>query len=320
MRIYLAPLIAFSFLTVACTQATKQSEATSKKSEAYEDELEKAFAEMAANEPRGLALRRPAQAVAGIDLKQLNEVKPGKFKVYVFPKMKSQSLKSIEDDKPLFKSEADEAQSRLGPPLEYEVSTLAENPCFQFIERGLFAKLGPKNYFDPQLAKNQVRRCAIVEITSIRISKADRMLVKRDDMIRTVLFLDDAYVLHGYEIEKFVSSRETQIVRVKTPDAPVSTSGLTLFPVDIPTLDVLTRPEARTSQLAISKKIDKLGVAQIRKRHMRSFSLQDCKGVQSAYVDYFGSQVEVGWCEGLPFPQYMENSRFLAITQPLSVR
>ena len=318
MRIYHWPLVVFALLLAACSHSTEKVESSNvKKSDGYEAALEKAFAEIAEYSTP----RNPAAAPAGINLRELGIVKPGKFKIYVFPVLRSQTLKSTDDDEPLFKTAADEARSRLGPPLEYEVSTIAENPCVQFIERGLFAKHNPKQFFDPALAKNNDRRCAIVEVTAMRMKSADRSLIKRDDMLKTTLFLDDAYMLHGYEVEKFVSGRETKTVRVKTSDAQlVSTSGLTLFPVDIPTVEILGRPNVRQGQLEVARKLGKMGLAQIRKKYMRSFATSDCKGVEAVYTDYYGSRVSVGWCEGLPFPQYMENGRFLAITQPLSVR
>jgi hypothetical protein len=304
-------LLVFS-VAVGCSHVQKSTEASG----TYTHEVNKAFAE-AAERAADTKNRQPA---SGTELAQLARLVPGKFKIYVFPKLKSLAEKNLGDDHALFRSADEEHFSRLGQPQEYEVSTIAISPCHQFISGNLFAKLGAKEYFAAELNENKARQCAIVEVTSLKIKNANRALIRRDDLLRTRLFLDDSYVLHGYDLERYVDGQNTKVTRVRIATKEASTSGLTQFPVDIPTLAILGGSLSSKIQVDTSRKIDRLAINQVRNRFMRSFIAPSCSGVVSKYTDYFGSKVETGWCNGSPFPQYMENSRFVAITQSLSVR
>lgn len=309
-------LLIAGFLSLsACKTAPRISESTPDQSATYQHELDKAFAELDRQAPR-----KPAQVAPTFEFAALNRISPGKFKVFVFPKLRQFASKSNEDAEALFKNEAEEKASRLGRPEEFEVTAVAENPCHQFISGGLFSKLNAKDYFDNSLGKNHAHRCAILEVTSLKMKNANRSLVRRDDLLRTRLYLDDAYRVHGYETEKFIDSQTTQMIRVKAEGAQSATSGLTLFPIDIPQLSLFRSNAVKNATIDIRNKIDTFAVNQIRKKLMGSFIPVSCAGFQANYTDYYGSKVEVGWCEGLPFPQYMENDRFLAITQPLTVR
>ncbi|MGE0633737.1 MAG: hypothetical protein AB7O96_15090 [Pseudobdellovibrionaceae bacterium] len=300
-------------LFAACGHKPSKNYSHNPNSPTYQNALDKAFGEMEQMTPR-----KPAQT-NGFNLSALNKVKPGKFKVFVFPKINSMTSKSAEDESPLFANEKDEKMSRLGKPQEFEVSTVAENPCFQFITGGLFAKLNAKDYFNSSLAEPKNRRCAILEVTSLKISKANRALIRRDDLLRTRVYLDDTYRVYGYEIEKFIDGQNTRLIKVKADGAQSASSGLTLFPIDIPSLDLFQTGAGKAGSVPVSSKVDGMSLAQIRKMQ-GDFSANNCNGYQLKYTDYYGQAVEVGWCDGVPFPQYMENSRFVAITQPLSVR
>jgi hypothetical protein len=91
------------------------------------------------------------------------------------------------------------------------------------------------------------------------------------------------------------------------------------MPVDIPTLEILGRAPSRAGSVNPAAKIDKLAVAQVRRKLMSGFSPTSCDGTVVVYRDFYGSPVEAGWCDGIPFPQYMTNPRFVAITQTLSL-
>ena len=277
----------------------------------YQYALSKAFEDLGA-----MDTREPSEAVAGINFQDLRRIRPGHFNVFVFPKLTTRADKSREDITPLFSSAADEAYSHLGKPLQYEVSIVVVSPCFQLIANNQFANLGAKQHFDASLAQPHSRQCAIIEVTSMKLKNANRALIRRDDLLMTRLFLDDSYNLYGYDIEKFVNGQRTEVRRIKT-EAQVSTSGLTYFPVDIPAMAILQGSPAK--QINVGEKVDKLAMRQIRK-FSQAFAPTACLGREANYRDYFGSSVTVGWCQNLPFPQYMENSRFVAVTQPLSVR
>lgn len=297
----------------ACSSGSKKIIVHDSQSVTYQDALGAAAAEIEATTPR-----TPAQA-KNFSLLQLNQIKPGKFKVFVFPKISDFALKSNQQSEPLFKNDVDEKMSLLGKPEEFEVSTVAENPCFQFISNKLFAKLNAKEYFDAELGANKNRRCAILEITSLKIQKANRSLIRRDDLLRTRIYLDDSYHVHGYEVEKFLNGQNTRMIKIKGDGQQSSSSGVTLFPIDIPNLDLFQTPSAKSGVVPVTSKIDAFGIRQVQKMS-GGFNPKNCQGFQVNYVDHYGQNVEVGWCSGMPFPQYMENNRFIAITQYLSVR
>ncbi len=299
-------------VAIGCSHVQKTTEGSA----TYQHEVNKAFEE-AAERSANVERRKPA---SGAEIAQLARLAPGKFKVYVFPKRRNLADKFMGDDAPIYRNADEERFSLLGQPQEYEVSTIAMSPCHQFISGNQFSKLGAKDYFEAELAENKSRQCAIVEVTSLKIKNADRALIRRDDLLRTRLFIDDAYVLHGYDLERHVNGQNTKVTRVKAAANEASSSGITQFPVDIPTVAILGGSLSTRGQIDTSKKVDRLAVNQVRKHFMRGFSAPSCSGVISKYTDFFGSKVEVGWCDGSPFPQYMENSRFVAVTQTLSVR
>lgn len=280
----------------------------------YQAELARAFADVAH------AQRTPATVPAGVELGKLNRLSPGKFKVYVFPKITSDTQKSNAESAPIHKDARLEQLSRLGAPLEYEVSPIAIASCEQFIVRNLFAKHSPKEYFAAELAQDKNRQCAIVEVTSVNLRGANRALIKRDDQLRVRLYLDDRYRLHGTETEIYENGQRTRTVRVKSGGTKPASSGLSQFPIDIPTFDILGGKGAKQGRIETMRRLDKLAVRQIQRKYLREFQPAACNGTEAKYVDYYGGKVETGWCDGLPFPQYMDNPRFLAITQQLEVR
>ena len=326
MKLFEFVLVTSVLFVVSCASTNKLGEVGKSDNEVnrntaqgdvhYQSAVDQAFEEL-----RAINERAPAVANSNFSLEQLRKVSPGKFKVFVFPKNSGASSKSKTESEFIYKNESEERLSRLLKPTEYEVSPVAISSCDQFINKNLFGnKFKAKAFFEPQLAEPKTRQCGIVEITSMKIKNANRALLKRDDVLMVRLYVDDAFNIHGFEMEKFDKAKNIQTFGVKSSKQQVSSSGLTAFPIDIPNLSILMSTSAQNKILDISKKIDRVALRQIHKKFDRGFAAKDCQGVQTNYKDYFGLETEVGWCQGLPFPQYMENSRFFAITQPISVR
>lgn len=280
----------------------------------YQAELARAFDDISAGE------RAPASAPAGVNLGALNKVSPGKFKVYVFPKINSDTQKSNAESAPIHKDARLEQLSELGVPLEYEVSPIAVASCEQFIAKDLFAKHSPKDYFAPELAQDKSRQCAIVEIVSVNLRSANHALIRRDDQLRVRLYLDDQYRLHGTETDIYENGHNLRTARMKSTGKKPASSGLSQFPIDIPSFETLGHEGVKHGRIETMRRLDKLAVRQIQRKYQREFQPVACDGVEARYKDYYGGKIEAGWCDGLPFPQYMDNSRFLAITQKLEVR
>lgn len=251
--------------------------------------------------------RTPASLrdTVGANLTDLNRIRPGRFEIYVFPKISNRNLK-----------ESRPVEEILGPPQVFDVSTIAEGPCQAFILKNQFAKLKPAEVFDPSLATDSKRRCGIVEVTSRKIAQMNRALVHRDDMLQVRLFLDDTYRVHGYDHAIYNDSRNVRMVRVKNTSNAPSFSGLTLFPIDMPGQGF--KNSAADPGALVGRRLGTLPVEQIRNRYNRQFRIPSCQGVLSQGRDDYGQVLTVGWCRGMPWAHFIENSRFVAVTQPLS--
>ncbi len=241
----------------------------------------------------------------GARLSDLNKVKPGKFEVYVFPKLSNQTRKSWDGE-----------DTYLGKPQAFEVSVIAENPCKQFILRGLFANLKPAQAFAATLAEGD-RRCAIIEFSDKRLRQLDRARLNRGDVLKTRLFIDDAYQVHATDRVVYQTASQVNTVRLVNSDETAGFSGLSLFPIDLPAKKstFVTGSPAQS----FNSQLDGVAVYQIRRHHLKTFSVPQCQGGVATYKDEYGSNAKVGWCRDLPWPSFSENSRFISVTQPLAV-
>lgn len=253
--------------------------------------------------------RQPTNAAAvGTRLSDLNRVRPGKFEVYVFPKISNRANK-----------EATLPEEMLGPPRAFEVSLVADSPCSTYGQKNLFAQLRPLEMFPAAVTQLSNRRCSIVEVTAKDVARMNRALLKRDDQLQIRLFMDEDYVLYGYDMTLVDEARGTRVVRVKNDTNEPASSGLTLFPIDFPNAAMQAAAAANPAQYVLQR-LDAVAQQQIRRRYNRAFQVPSCSGLISKSVDYYGQQVLIGWCRGVPWPHFIENSRFISITQPLSVR
>lgn len=252
--------------------------------------------------------RTPAALVAdvGANLADLSRVRPGKFSIYVFPKITSLHHKTSEP-----------VETYLGPPRAFEVSVVAENPCQQFLQRGLFARLRPQDAFPASLGESRGRRCAIIEVTDLQLKQKSRGLLRPGDTLMQRLFVDDAYTVYAIDAVLYDTPRSDRTVRLVNDENLSSQSGLSLFPIDLPSRRA--RVSAGDPLRAFGALFDDVAVHQIRARHQRSFVTPECQGAVSSERDALGSLVKVGWCRGLPWPSYSENARFFSVTQPLTL-
>ncbi len=240
----------------------------------------------------------------GARLADLNKVRPGKFEVYVFPKLSNQTRKSWDGE-----------DTYLGKPQAFEVSVVAENPCKQFLQRGLFANLKPAQAFAANLADGD-RRCAILEFTDKRLRQLDRARLKRDDILVTRLFIDDAYQVHATDRVIYQTASAVRTVRKVNSDESAGFSGLSLFPVDLP---AKKSSFVNGSPAQSFSSIDGVALYQVRRHHLKTFSVPQCQGGVVSYKDEYGANAKIGWCRDLPWPSFSENARFISVTQPLSV-
>lgn len=251
--------------------------------------------------------RRPASPLVDLSARvsDLNRVRPGKFEVYVFPKVTSQTSKSLDGD-----------EGYLAKPRVFEVSLVAENPCRQFIQRGLFANLRPQEVFPAELAERVERRCAILEVTDKRLRTIGRGELKLNDELKRRVFIDDSYRVHAVDHTIYETPAKNREVRVLNTEGLAMLSGLSLFPVDFPS----ARAKARATQLQgeFAALLDGIALYQLGRLN-KSFRAVDCEGSVLQDRDDLGSAVRIGWCKGMPWPAYVENERFFAVTQNVSL-
>ncbi len=249
--------------------------------------------------------RVPARANdLGVALEDLRQLSPGKFEVYLFPKVSSQTNRELVSP-----------EEHLGPPRVFEVSIVAVSACKDFISTALFAKYRPNEAFPEELSTNNQRQCAIIEILDRKLAKIDKGLLRPDDQLSVRLFIDDAYTIHALDQVLFGSRNKDRVVR-RLSDGETLTSGLSYFPLDLNLLGSIDKGEISTS----FRGLDKIGKYQIKKRHNRSFEPTKCEGAVVKSKDPLGGHTKVGWCQGIPWPAYSENRRFLSVTQQLRVR
>lgn len=241
-----------------------------------------------------------------VDFSDLGKVTPGKFEVYVFPKVSAQTNREVTDD-----------EEYLGPPRVFEVTILAVNPCQQFLQKSLFAKLKPTEAFPAELGANSSRQCAIMEFTDKKLATVDKSLLKQDDQLMVRIFIDDAYNIHATDHVLFETRNQNRVIR-RVSEQEVMNSGLSYFPMDLPAATSTSVKDGVGRHF--SRSLDPIAVHQIRKRYNQGFSSPQCEGVIFTSKDPLGGKAEVGWCRGIPWPSYSENRRFFSVTQSLRVR
>lgn len=251
--------------------------------------------------------RRPASIMSELNLNfgDLRRLSPAKFEVYVFPKISSQTMR-----------EEMALEEYLGPPRLFEVSIIAVGPCKQFIVEGHFSKYKPNEAFPVNLADAD-RQCGIMEISDRKLATVDKALLKQDDQLVVRLFIDDSYKVHATDHVIFETRNQNRVVRRVSEEEGIA-SGLSYFPMDLPASNARATKAELGKQF--SKKLDGVSVHQIQKKYARSFSAPHCDGVVFSSKDPLGGASTVGWCQGTPWPTYLENSRFFSVTQPLRVR
>jgi hypothetical protein len=251
--------------------------------------------------------RLPASPVPQVEanLKDLQKVRPGKFAVYVFPKVTEINRKASSSE-----------ESYLTKPRAFEVSLIALSPCKAFIEGSLFAKNAPEKVF-PKLLAQTKRECAIIEVTDLELARRGKGQLKQDDRLSMRLFVDDSYMVHGTDTDLFVDNGDYRTVKVVNADEVAVSAGLTLFPINLSA----KQASVQMSQVDTHFKaqLDGIAVHQIQSRYSRNFALTRCQGAMLDFKDELGARVKVGWCRGLPWPSYSETSNFVSVTQPLSV-
>jgi len=261
--------------------------------------------ESALRELDSSSLRSPATNVVKASLDDLQRLTPGKFEVYVFPKISSQNHKDRDQD------------VYLGPPQVHEVSVIAVAPCKKFLLEAFFMKYRPEDAFPHSLSEDPKNKCAILEITNKRLSKIDKALLRPDDQLGVRLFIDDSFQPLAMDVILYESRNSNRTVRLNGNGKRVW-APLSMFPTDFAATE--STIVGKDLKSFFSTRLDPIGIHQIQKKHARNFKAPDCRGSVFQYKDPAGGMVSGGQCENLPWPSYLETDRYFAVTQSLGVR
>ncbi|MEN9723514.1 MAG: hypothetical protein RJB38_1500 [Pseudomonadota bacterium] len=257
--------------------------ATAKRHEAFDSAVTQAFNEL---EFRGN--RSPAGALPidrGSSLQKLR----GRTEILVFPKLSNQSAKSRGPRIRFF-----------GSPIRFAVTAQRLVNCRKLLAQKI-QDSSHQAYFgtevDPSLD------CAILEIKQIapEIKAGNR---RNGDLLAARLYLDSNYQSYGIDWEIYRGRGASDISRVKLDPSEPSSSGLSIFPIDLPHLNSAPQDAA----VGIPKD------PYVRSK-MKRFGASGCSSApRYQYRDTYGSKNTVSWCDGAAWPTTIDTPRYFAIT------
>ncbi len=250
----------------------------------YERAIDQAFQELETRSQRAPASASQPDRLAGF--RKLR----GRTEMIVFPKISNQGSKTEVEPFQAFAS-----------PVRFAITAQRLLNCQKLLQEKT-DKWAHREHFPSDIHSSL--DCGIFELSQVapEIKAGNRRF---GDPVAARLYLDSNYHPYGVDMELYESRGETATTSMKWNPVEASSSGLTLFPMDIPNLD------------AHSASIGGLPVpadAYVRNK-MRKFGAASCKDARRyQYRDLYGNTTVVGWCDGASWPTTIENSRFFAIT------
>jgi hypothetical protein len=267
-------LFTIGMLVTGCSTARRQ--------DAYDAALARAFDDHASRTERApSSLDGPEEEFQSLR---------GRTEVLVFPKVSNQASMTSEETIRGFSS-----------PIRFSITSQRLLSCRKLLEEKT-SKWAHREFFgktvDPALD------CGILELkqTAPEVKAGNR---RNGDSLAARIYLDSRYQVHGIEFDIYRTRGESDTTRIKWDPQDASSSGLTLFPIDIPRLDSRSGSEGA---LPIPED------AYVRAK-MKKFKAESCTTARTyQYRDLYGNRNTVGWCDGSAWPTVIDNSRFFAIT------
>ena len=293
------------------------------------DAEERAFDRLENLEKAQKRLRTPAseggfQAELEADLG--NSVKG--FEVWVFPKVSNIAKKTRAPMKVVLKKPVG---FKFSSPIWISCGEIGKFQNAKYVHQKVFpADLDPKG----RCGVIVVKRSAHGTTESYSLNPKNFAM---GDIVEMRVYIDSHYRGYAMEILTFTGERVSGRNDYKQelaarllpldPNTPIS-SGLTLFPVDLPVLAFSEKSSARVDlqdlidsdrvlvQSAVvsapnDKKInDQVGGSSGPKRFV---ACGKDRGFRFEYADLYGNKNTVGWCKGDFWPSVIENNRFVAV-------
>ena len=245
------------------------------------------------------------------------------FKVMVFPKLTNKSEKTSDSVLPNYViSKMSESQQNdyyqemieYGKPTTYTFDTPRSIPCYQLAKQS--GKLQASKFFGgyKHFEENKKLKCLILRVKLERLKTAQ---IKRDDIVAKYIYIDQFYRPYGVlmQIANRKSPRRSgdfRTIALRLDPSKTLTSGLTLFPIDVPNLGV--NNSSHRNMRAVNNPTELPRDRYVRKQVRRYSKVDFCsKGAATGYKNEFGDKVFVGWCRGHLWPTIINSTKYLAV-------
>lgn len=316
-------------LVGACSHFRKEAKNTPLAPADYQEKLYQRVGRELSDETKRLrkpAAQEPSLALLKASLKDLNKLKPGRFEIYVFPKIQSMNHKEMSANKEIL----------LGKPHVVEMSVIAVTSCQYLLSKQGFKKYSPQKYFSRSLGTDKKSQCAIIEASSPKMRHRNKSLWRNGDVMAKRIYLDDHYDIHGIEVDYYAKDEKQKDLNLKTlgfkwvPGQP-STAALDFLPIDLPAMRSLAGieavpisrvfdPSSSSGGLTYTSgapAVDAMALRQIGRLN-RKFKVPACDLKAFSYRDLYRKNIQMFWCSGTPWPQVVDDPQFIAVTQNLS--
>lgn len=279
----------------------------------YETALDDAFNELDSNSSRGMASMNDSMKELGLDLKNINS-----FEMLVFPKIIDHHVKRgkpVALDQSKIKSmsrqerkEYFESKMTYYEPYVYNFKVLAKGKCRKLKKR---KKYHTNKFFGGDTFRKG-QRCFVVEGRKKRPKFFGKFFaeIKKEDLLAVRLYLDDQFRPHGQALDIAVKSgmKKFRTVNLKNDSSENSSSGLSLFPVDLPNLSINQVNSVQSGAVRLPRNL--FVIFKIKSQVKTPIC---SKGYQLDFKDIYGSSIMVDWCKGNNWPTTINTNRFFAI-------
>ncbi len=214
----------------------------------------------------------------------------GRTEILVFPKVSNRAAMNAEPVVQVF-----------GSPIRFAATAQRLLNCRKLLQENS-SQWNHREAFSADL--HPELDCGIFEIRQIapQIQAGNR---KAGDLLSARTYLDSNYRAHGLDIEIYRARRKADTTHLKWDELEPLSSGLTLFPIDIPHADMTV-----TETAALPIPSDPYVRSKLKKFRASSCS----RAKQYRYRDLYGNANTVAWCDGDAWPTVIDNPRFFAVT------
>jgi hypothetical protein len=259
--------------------------------QAYSTALADAFAEAHLQNVRKLASDETVSGQAGADFGKLAR----RVEFVVFPKTTDIAEKVLR-----------RGPARLAAPVTFAAQAQRHLECGRLLRENS-AQWAHREFFAG--LERSTEKCAILRVFQVAPAPSPAN-TRVGDVNEIRLYLDGGY--RPYGIEHFIqtSNRDTRKEKVGLDPELSTSSGLSLFPIDLPSANPSRLAEFRRGPLDRRTERDTWYKNKIRALGVENHC-EDAAWIK--WVDDFGSVNQAAWCRGDAWPTYVENDRFEAL-------